>query len=151
MAIKQTRDVLEYVRKFHKKLSQLYHNLGDHTDKERLKMLLDYLSRHEEHIGACVGEYEASASKRILDCWLQCAPDMEMADIAKEMEEVSRMSVDDVIGLAVKWDDFLIDLYNQAAESAESKHAKDIFKKLLEMEDQEKHQLVRQAIRLNDI
>ena len=151
MAIKQTRDVLDYVRDFHKKLSDFYHDLADQTDKERLKMLLEYISRHERHIEATVTEYEASASKRILDCWLQCAPKMETADIAEDLKLKSSMSVDDVINLAVKLDDYLIDLYKQAADSAESKDAKDVFTKLLEMENHEKHKLVRQAIRLNDI
>ena len=39
MAIKQTRDILDYVREFHKKLSDFYHDLADHSDKVRVKML----------------------------------------------------------------------------------------------------------------
>ena len=51
MSIHQTRDILEYVKKFHEKLSDFYEDLGNQTDKERLKILLDYMSRHQKNFG----------------------------------------------------------------------------------------------------
>ena len=151
MAIKQTRDVLDYVRDFHKKLGDFYDDLADHQDKERIKMLLTYMARHEKYLEEMLDEYEKNASKKVMDSWLQCAPEMEMVDIFATVKLDPDMSVDDIISLAVKLDDYLIEVYRKVADSAELEEVKNIFTKLLEKENQEKYTLVRQAMRLNDL
>ena len=152
MAIKQTRDILDYVREFHKKLSDFYHDLADHSDKERVKMLLDYMARHQKHFEENLAEYETDASKTIMESWLQCAPEMDMEGVFKGIKlDPDMMSVEDVIRIAVDLDDYLINLYQEVANCTESKEIKEIFVKLMEKENREKYTLVRQAMRLSDI
>ena len=50
MAFETTKDVLDHARDFHRQLSDHYAQLRDKAERERVKMLLDYLSRHEKHL-----------------------------------------------------------------------------------------------------
>ncbi|KUK54897.1 MAG: hypothetical protein XD77_0798, partial [Marinimicrobia bacterium 46_47] len=50
ISFKQARDVLNYAKDFHHQLSRYYKTLNDKTDQVRLKMLLDYLTIHEEKL-----------------------------------------------------------------------------------------------------
>ena len=151
MAIKNTRDVLDYVREYHKKLSDFYHKLADQTHRERVKILLDYMARHERHFEESLAAYEKDASKTVMDSWLQCAPDIDIDDTFTDVNLESDMSVDDVVNLAVKFDNYVIELYKKIADSCELTETKNVFTKLLEMENHEKYNLVRQAMRLNDL
>ena len=62
MSIKKTRDIIDYARGFHEKLNLYYQSLAEHTNKERLKLLLEYMARHEKHFEECLAEYEETAS-----------------------------------------------------------------------------------------
>jgi len=151
MSIKQTRNVIDYARNFHKELSEFYHNLSDQTDKARIVMLLDYMSSHEKHLEESIAGYEEHAATKIFDTWVQFTPELEPLKCNANMQLEIDMTVDDIITIAVKFDDCLIDLYQKLSESAQSLELKKVFGKLLDMENQEKIKMIRQAIMLNDI
>lgn len=44
----QVKDVLDYGIHLHNQLTELYDSLNQQNDQARVKMLLDYLSRHEK-------------------------------------------------------------------------------------------------------
>ena len=50
MAYETVRDILDRVRNFHDQVGEYYHRLYSIADKERVRILLDYLSRHEKHL-----------------------------------------------------------------------------------------------------
>ena len=151
MSIKQTRNVIDYARNFHKELSEFYHNLSDQSDKERVVMLLDYMSRHEKHLEESIAGYEEHAAKIIFDTWVQFTPELEALKCNANMQLETDMTVDDIITIAINFDDCLIGLYQKLSESAQSPEVKEIFGKLLDMENQEKTKMIRQAISFNDI
>ena len=68
---KQTKDVLDYARTFHRQLSEYYDSLSKLAEKQRVKMLLDYLSRHEKHLDEILADYEEDASKKVMNTWLK--------------------------------------------------------------------------------
>ena len=49
MMFKTTREVLDRIRKFHQMLSTYYNEVSQQTDQIRLRLLLDYMSRHEKN------------------------------------------------------------------------------------------------------
>jgi len=46
---KQTCDIIKCVRSFHNQMRIFYERLHERDEKQKVKMLLDYLSRHEKH------------------------------------------------------------------------------------------------------
>lgn len=64
MPYETAKDVLEHARDYHRILSDFYNKLGAKAQKQRAKMLLDYLSRHEKHLEDSLAEYEKEVSPK---------------------------------------------------------------------------------------
>lgn len=147
----QTRDVLDHARSFHHQVAELYHALEDTAEQGRVKMLLDYLQRHEKHLEQSLADYEGEASKRILDTWFQYALEEDPADFLSEVEVKKNMSVEDVVRLALRLDDYLIDLYRHMVAHSDIPEVKEVFANLLELEQQDEHQIARNALGIDDM
>lgn len=64
MPFEQARDVIDHARAFHRQLGERLRRMGDASEKERVRLLLSYLSRHEEHLGETLEQYELGAPRR---------------------------------------------------------------------------------------
>lgn len=153
MSFETVKDVLDHVREFHGKLSALYKRLGEKRQKERVRIILDFLSSHEKHLENSLGEYETEVSKRILNTWLQFPPPPELLNRCQSLtiDEDREFSVDDVVDLALEVDRCLIDLYGNMAESAEIDNIKELFENLLNTAKQRSMDLVRDAQEFQEI
>ena len=151
MSFETTSDILEHAQKFHRFLAQMYEDLSSHTDKQRMKMLLDYMSRHESHLSEATQQYSEDASPKIKRTWFQFTPCEALAQAIKENRLSTLMSFDEVVEIAVKLDDCLINIYRKLAESAESIEVREIFLNLLALEHKEKLRLVKNTLRLQDL
>jgi rubrerythrin len=152
MRFETTRDVLDFVKQFHRKARNLYRELANHEDQERLKLLLDYLSRHENHLAKSLADYEQEASEKILDTWFQYVPDLALLEPINNIDIVPNLSVDEIIELAMRLDNCLIELYKEMIDnSAAISEVKEVFQNLLEMEKQEQHQLARSRLGILDM
>ena len=148
MAYKRTKDLLDRARLFHKRLGELYKRLETVSKQEQVKMLLDYMSRHEKHLTESLSKYEEEASRRVMDYWYKYTPNNKSCENLENIELRPDMTIDDVISLAMRMDECLVELYRSVAENAESEEVKEIFNSLLEMEKQEKVELLRNALDL---
>jgi rubrerythrin len=61
------------------------------------------------------------------------------------------MSVDDVVKIAMNFDDALIEIYKEAAREAEDTNAKAMFENLVEMEQKEKQRFIRDTEWMEDM
>ena len=151
MAYKTTKDILDQARAFHEQLSAYYRKLSVKAQRQRVRMLLDYMSRHEKHLEECLLEFEQDASRKILETWFKYTPQMDIPSCFEDIELSRDMCIDDVIKLALRLDDCLVELYKGMVKEAESRDVKKVFTNLLEMEKHEKMNLVRDAIELKEI
>ncbi len=151
MATESVKDVLDHARMFHKIIGDYYIRLRSITDKERIKMLLDYLSRHEQYLEKSLVKYEEGAPEKVLKTWLQFTPCQEMLKHLEDIVAEPLKSTDEVIDVAMKLDDCLIELYEDMAMRAESEDLRAVFNNLVEMEKQEKLNVTRTALSLDDI
>ena len=71
MSFKTVRDVLQLSQDIHKNASILYEQLREQTQRERIDMLLKFLSRHEEELAQTLAKVQSDVSERILDEWHQ--------------------------------------------------------------------------------
>ena len=151
MASEQTRDILADAESFHRQIGEYYHQLGNHMHKQRIKMLLEYLSLHEEHLADSLADYEQNASTTVMETWFKSKHQLNVHEILKDVEIAPEMSVDDVIELGLKLDERLIAMYRDLAENAQCEDVRAVFQNLLDMEEEEKRQLVRNSLRVMDI
>jgi rubrerythrin len=140
----QTRYVLDLSRQFHRQLSEFYGQLADRAERQRVKLLLAYLSRHEDYLRTCLEGYEERVPRATLDTWLQYVPDEPpLGDLATLTVEPA-MTVKDVTEIALRLDDGLIGFYRALADEAASSEVRDLFDNLLEMERHEQMALRRE-------
>ncbi len=114
MQFKTVKDVVDHSRLLHKQISEHYHKLSEETSQARVSMLLEYLKRHEDHLEQT---------------------------LCKFLNINENMSTDDVVEMALKLDDYFIDLYQDMVSSSTSTPVKEVFQNLLDMEEHEKIQL----------
>ena len=151
MRFEQTRDVLEHARAFHAHIGELYHRLANEAERGAVKMLLEYMGRHERNLEEALARYQREASEQILDTWFQYTHDDEILRLCEDSDFRPDMTVTEIVAAGLKLDDCLIQLYREMAECADSEQVREVFTNLLEMEEHEKHTLSKNALRSLDL
>lgn len=151
MRFQTLRDAIHFARELHEEIGDRYANLRNQTAQERTRMLLDYLTRHERHLEQVLGRYERDTSRTILDAWYQYAPNHTAEEITASIELFAEMGVDEILGQALRLDDYFIEIYREMASAAPNVHVREVCQNLLDMEQNEKMRSVRGALRLQDI
>ncbi len=149
--VQTAKDVIEQTKFFHRKLADFYDNLSDNVDKERVKILLDYMSRHHENLAAILDEYESGISERILDTWFMFVN--KKCDLSPFFSASLNpdMTAQQVIELAVDFDQCLLDTYEGILQNEISDEVRDVFQGLLEMEKNEKIKLAKNALKIDSM
>ena len=153
MAFETTKDVLDHARKFHTQLSEFYSLLSNKSEKQRVKLLLDYMSQHEKYLEETLTRYKEEVSEKILNTWLKYPPPPEILETCREVSinKTDDLTVDDVIELGVKLNQCLIDLYKEMIKNSETDEMREVFTNLMEMERRQELELVRDAQEWKDL
>jgi rubrerythrin len=129
-------------------LSAFYERLRDRAQRKRVRLLLDYLSRHETNLNRCLGQFADHTSLAVLDTWVQYVPDVHPFPHLESIEVAPALSTDDVIALALQLDDALIAFYRQLCDEADSSEVRDVFESMLRLEEVDEIALKRQAFEI---
>ncbi|QXP85860.1 hypothetical protein [Methylococcus sp. Mc7] len=141
----QVRDVLDHGKALHDQIRDYYETLKKQADHSeiRLKMALDYLSRHEDEQKEMLERFEENARSAILNTWLQFAPSDRVEGLLASAATRPGMSVDEVVQIACAFDDALVTLYKEAAAEMDDPKARNVFNNLAEASEKEKQRIVR--------
>ena len=151
MRFEQTRDVLEHVEAFHHEAGALYRDLHEKAASTRVRMLLDYLARHEENLARSVADFRKESAKMVLDSWFKYTHDQDIFKPLRAVDMTRGPDFDEALELAMMLDEKLLELYREMAERARAPEVKDVFNNLLLREMQEKQKLMRSALGLLDL
>jgi len=149
MRFETTRDMLHHARDVHALIAKHFHELADKTDNPRVKMLLDYVEEHEKHLENTLNRYEADAPTNILNAWFQFSPCERKMDQLKSLFTDKNVSTDEVIDQVLTLDECIMDMYRKIATEAEAEDVRDMFKNILQMEENEQRKVVKNAMRLD--
>jgi hypothetical protein len=151
MHYQTVKDVVDHSRQLHQDISGLYAKLSEDQTQVRVGMLLEYLKRHEDNLEQSLDQFESDKSQKVLDSWLQYTPDQDVSDVLLGLTISDHMSTDQVVDMALKLDDFFIELYQEIIDHSASSSVKVVFQNLLDMEQQEKISMAKTALQLNDM
>jgi len=146
MNFETVADILDHAKKFHEELSRVYARLGEASEREKMKVLLNYMSRHEEHLVECLTAMESDASKLTLDTWFKYTPKEPHCDCFKRAEIDPSMTFEEIIDGTLEVDKGLLDFYHAAVEKAVSPEVKEFFTEVLELEKREEVECLRNAL-----
>ena len=77
---KQVSDIFELVRLSHQQMKDFYNRLHKKDETERVKMLLDYLYKHEKHREETLAQYAEEAQDKIMNTWFKYVPENTASD-----------------------------------------------------------------------
>lgn len=142
MPFEQTRDVIEQARDFHRQLADLFHRIERESDRERIRMLMDYLAAHEERMERRLAAFETDTARPLLDKWYQYPPPEDIARALQQVRLSPDMSVPEIVCAALHLDEQILRLYRWAADSAPSPEVREVFESLLAEHKEERRRLV---------
>ncbi|WP_027183062.1 ferritin family protein [Desulfovibrio inopinatus] len=151
MTSQTARDVIDQTKAFHKKLGNFYQELSDKVERERVKILLEYMSRHHDNLAAIMDEYEESVSESILDTWFMYVH--KECDLTPFFDANlgSDMTAQQVIKVAMELDQCLLETYEAMLQNEIPDNVSEVFQNMLEMEKQEKIALAKDALMIEDM
>ena len=147
----QAKGIIEAGQAFHQRASTFYQQLADKAEGARVKMLLDYLVRHEAHLERALADFNEETRLRALDAWYQYAQEQCLLQPFDVSQYPESMTVKDVMDIGLNIDSCLIASYKGMAEAATSADVREIFESLLLMEEQQKHKLARIALEIDEM
>lgn len=150
MSYSTVKDVIDYSKTLHEHARNLYQQLRDQTQRERVDMMLQLLAEHEDTLAQSMQNLQAHASEKVLSEWHQFEPG-SISDVLNDCEDCHPdMSVDELTQIALKIDDYLISLYRQMASQSTNSDSRQLFENLVQLEETEKVRTVRAALSAND-
>jgi len=148
---KQVREFVDFGKHLHGKVKELYQELNEHAELERVKMLLEFLSRHEEHMEESLARFEKDSRRGILEAWLEYSPELDVEAVMRRFPVAEKPSSDEVFQFAMDFDDTLVKLYKEVANKVNDSKTQEVFKNLLQLEEKEKIQVARAAMMLGEM
>ncbi len=150
MSYSTVKDVLEYGRRLHEHARNLYQQLRDQTQRERVDMTLQLLAAHEDTLAKSMVSMQEHVSQKVLTEWHQFEPG-SISDALKGCRDLHPdISVDELTRVALKIDDYLIGLYRQMLSEATNNDSRQLFENLIALEESEKMRTVRAARSASD-
>lgn len=150
MPVATTRNLIELVKNFHHQLADHCNRVARFSDDERVKLLLEYVSRHEKYLADALQAYAGQAEQKMLNTWFRDVPLPILPTLDNDALKATS-TVDEVIAWAVRMDNAIISLYRTLAAVTDTPAMQNVMENLLAMEQREQLKMVRSALRINDI
>lgn len=145
-------DIMSWTRTLHHDLAQSLAQCAASEQEERLRMLLDYLSHHEQELERVLTMSLADAQQKALDTW--CYDYFEQhgypqLDVCQQ--HLSPLDGPAVLSQVLAVHEKLIELYRYLTERAEIPEVEALVASLLSLEQHEAMRLARDAGRFEDL
>lgn len=152
MSVETVFDVMELTRKTHQQLARDLDGCYTVEGKERVRMLIAYLSEHEARLAKVVEQAEEDAVASSLNTWLN-----DYLDGYGSLQHLSAplkcdsSDADAVLAAVLAMHERLIDLYRYLADKAPTPAVGELLGSLLDLEQHEAMRMARDAGRMNDL
>ena len=137
----QTRDILNLSRDFYRQMQQIYNELVERSDQQRMEILLATIGRHVEYLGDIIRSLQKEAPSQVLDTWFQFSPDPPELETDPTRRLGPDMRFDDVIHVIFDFDNALGEFYQKVADATPLEDVRRIFLNLKENIEAEKKKL----------
>jgi rubrerythrin len=148
---KQVKDFVHFGKQLHGEIAALLERLDEQAELERVRMLLDYVARHEHHMEESLARYEKDTRSGILEAWLEYSPELNVETAMAKCVIPEHPGSDDVVRIALEYDQTLVDLYREVAAKVNDRKVKEVLSNLLQLEEREMTQVSRAAMSFADM
>ncbi len=141
MAIATVDDVLEHAERFEQMLAAFYSDVCEHSSREGVRLLTDYMSRHRERIVEALKKMSPQQVQRICSAPLRYEPHAANCACIKGIKLPDNASAAEVLDTAVLLDECLISLYRQVLLQPVDQEILELFESLVRTEQRDEIQL----------
>ncbi|WP_035578034.1 hypothetical protein [Halomonas sp. TG39a] len=149
MSVETIQQMLKMTRLLHTNLAYSLNKASLSTKKEKVRMLLDYLSLHEKELSRVLALSEQDAQSAAIHTW--CVEHFDKNFITLENIDYSNMTFAEIMCSIVTIHNKIIELYRYLALRAETVVANELLNNLLTLEQHEAMRMVRDAQELEDL
>ena len=151
MKLQRMRDFIDSIIMFHRNLSEFYNELSASVEKERIRILLNHMARHEKNMMKSLKNYEKEASAAILDISVQFDPDAPEKLPCENLRIHKDMTPDAVITMALEFDDCIIRIFEKVLNCSDNNDLKDVFSNLLDLERNSLKKFATDSTRIHEL
>ena len=151
MRFKNTRDVLDHVKRFHQAVSARSMEVCGKSDQERVRILLNYISDREQDLAQAVSTFTEETDDSILDTWFQYTTDDAALNSLLTDSIKPNMSPEDIMSTTMAISDHLLDMYRGMLDAAPTDALRQVFQNLLDHEQVEREHLARNLEMFQDL
>lgn len=137
MAVITIAQVIEHAEKFENMIADLYSKVSAETAKEGVKLLADYMSRHRLRTREALSKLPEDEVRRLCNTPLRYEPFAAESHCLDGIEVSCETTAAELFDMAVKFDERLIDMYNQVIGQPIDQNVKSLFESLVEYEKQD--------------
>ena len=138
MAFRQVKELLEWVRDFHRPLADKYTRLAGEHSEERLRMTLEFLADRETRMSQAMEKYPSDDIAGLLNTWLTDTQDFVHPKILDRIPKCPDCrDIQDILANAMTAHQTLKDMYRLRSELAQVPQEEELFKELVKNQDAE--------------
>jgi len=150
MRFEQVRGLLEHTRALHRGLAEHYERLGGEVERERMRMLLEYMAHLEHTIEHALQHYEEDGPRLVLDTWLDCAAGEPFAASIEHLGTASDVSVERVVAEVLDVHARVVSAYEGIASGSVPPEVSDLLEDVVRMEKTQGKRLAHAAGLIDD-
>lgn len=151
MAAKTAGDILAEAKYFHRHLGAFYELLRHTVATPKVQLILEYLCRHEDRMEEMLRNYEEGMAKKIANTWFKSVPGDSVDACIAAAEVKPDMSLDELMAIALKFEDCFINLYRHVADQAVSDEVREVFETLEKESLKDRANLARNLVNMQDL
>ena len=136
MAYHQIKDILEAIRKFHRKIRRELEQAYPDTDDPRSRYLLRSFRRSEQEMDLALGQYEKDGTPPVLETWIQYDNSDDIDEVLRSGKLPPHSSPEEVLDWKQKFDASLAEHYRHLAREVSAARAQELFESLATMIEQ---------------
>lgn len=146
MSATTVQDLIEQVRVYHGRLEGLFSRVQGEASTERLQMVAEYLRRHQDHLQRALDELEDETESTILNTYFKYTPQDSPLDELGTVSLNGDTPVEEVVRRLLELDQRLVNWMRELGEKADAPSVQDFFRRLAEMEEEEKVRKTRETL-----
>ncbi|RJG49565.1 hypothetical protein [Motilimonas pumila] len=151
MRFKPIHEFLLYVEQCHAAFASLYRRIAEQQQSDRNILLLQFMQQKERLAVEEIDKYIETADPQLLSTWLKSTFDENIPNECAQMELKPNISIEEVIALAMKLENRLINLMAQLAAQSTTSEIHEALDGLVMHEQQQQKQFIHNVNRLVDI
>lgn len=152
MKVETLKHVLEWTKSTHQNLSKCMVHCAEHHESERARMLLNYLSEHENTLMKVLQGFIDTSKTKTLSTW--CLEYLDRKPIVTHEcceEGFIGKDLSEIIEAVVAQHHEIISLYKYLHSRAEIPSVSELTEQLIELEEHHAMQMVQSSNRMQDI